>query len=373
MTDEEKSPDDDGIEEIADEGDATQVEEIADEEETIQVVRDKPIPENEKENVQPSAEAPAAEIPGSDGPAEDIKCPICGKLNPAGSDKCSVCWTNLSVDAETKELTVASPKFQEIYEMIDLDDPMTRKRLEELTMIPGVTKRKALYLYKSGITNLEEFVEKAFHGERRGENFSRMVANKIIVGSMRESNEEASTVTCPSCDSETDADSEACRVCGANLETIDMVEVSQTLGEVANTYLEELSEDEDFAALPEDMRRQMASVLESDSDNVGDISGAVEMLGDEFKELDLMESQTDAAPESGPNEADADGETADEEKPKKKVSPDKKREVLVRKIQGWYEAGYDISGLYELIDGDLETFKTAAKEMIMKGKSEKTG
>ncbi len=342
---------------------------------------------------QPEAQEVGAKVePTSGGPEQKIKCPICGNINPSDSEKCSICWTKLSMDAETNELTVSSPKEQgEVFTMIDLDDPMTRKRLEELTMIPGVSKRKALYLYRSGITNLEEFVEKAFHGDRRGANFSRMVANKIIVSSMTGKEKEDAKITCPHCDSETGADSETCCVCGKPLGVIDMEEVSETLGVVASSYLEELSENEDFAALPEDMRMQMAAVLESDSDTAVDIREAVESLGGEFKELDIVEGSEPGTPD-GPSDVKVDEITSesvqksaqaavesaeippettsvigDIPEKKKPSTSDKKRAILVKKIKEWYEAGYDVSGLYELIDGDLGTFKEAAKAMIKKG------
>ncbi len=329
------------------------------EQDAVIIVRQQPVEPPEK------SEEPEGESPKE----EEIKCPICGNLNPPGTDKCKICWTNLSVDAETSELTVSSPKEQgEIFHMIDLEDPMTRKRLEELTMIPGVSKRKALYLYRSGITSLEEFVEKAFHGDRRGENFSRMVANKIIVGSMAGGGKEEAKIICTHCDSKTDAGLDNCQVCGKSLETIDMEEVSETLGIVANSYLEELSENEDFAALPEDMRIQMAAALESDSETTEDIHAAVESLGDEFEELDIISEDETQDPISADG-SDEGEETEQKPAEKKKLSPDKKRAVLVKKIKDWYDAGYDVSGLYELVDGDLESFKTAAKVMIKKGKN----
>ncbi len=332
--------------------DPAPISEMTDGEEVIQVVSKVPEPEGAKADGDAGKPNEQADTP--------IKCPICGTLNPSNSEKCTTCWTKLSVDVETQEISVSSPKAQtDIYEIIDLDDPMTRKRLEELTMIPGVSKRKALYLYRSGITSLEEFVEKAFHGDQHGANYSRMVANKIIVSSMRGEKEEE-TVICPSCDSVTEAESANCKVCGKPMEQIDMSAVNQTLGDIANAYLDELAEDEDFAALPEDMRKQMASILESDSEGVDDIAGTVEMLGDEFKELEII------VPENEVVEQDED--QAPQPSKKKKIDSDKKKEVLVKKIKDWYAAGYDVSGLFELVDGDLDTFKTAAKVMIKKGK-----
>ena len=40
----------------------------------------------------------------------------------------------------------------------------------------------------------------------------------------------------------------------------------------------------------------------------------------------------------------------------------------MKKIKDWYAAGYDVGGLFELVDGDLDTFKKAAKTMIKKGR-----
>ena len=45
-------------------------------------------------------------------------------------------------------------------------------------MIPGVSRVKALYLFQSGIASIEEFIGKAFHGERLSKNFSRTVKGR---------------------------------------------------------------------------------------------------------------------------------------------------------------------------------------------------
>ena len=121
------------------------------------------------------------------------------------------------------------------------------------------------------------------------------------------------------------------------------------------------------------MQAQIASILSSDDDaDSKNVSKALELLGDEFQELDIQVEEEQETAEQP--EAEETPTPAEEEKPaeeKKESGPSKaerKKAVLVKKIKEWYAAGYDVSGLYKLVDGDLETFKKAAKEMLMKGK-----
>jgi hypothetical protein len=110
-----------------------------------------------------------------------IKCPICGKLNEHTANSCKMCKTHLS-KSDKGSLSVKSPKSRgKTITIVDIEDPITRKKLEELTLIPGVNRKKALLLYQSGIHSMDEFLQKAFHGERMSANYSRTVANKLLV------------------------------------------------------------------------------------------------------------------------------------------------------------------------------------------------
>lgn len=323
------------------------------------------------------------------GRTEELKCPICGTANPPDAEQCGLCMTKLAVDDEGRGIKVVGPTDGgDIFSMIDLEDPLTRKQLEELLLIPGVTKRKALYLYRSGITSLEEFVEKAFHGDRHGKNFARIVANKLIMDDLKRDRPrgegEEKSATCSQCNTVVKARDGKCHVCGSQLETdipdVDMSLVSDRLGEVAESIIGELSEVDDFAALPDEMKAQVASILDSDEQEPVDISTVIEGLGKEFKDLGIvddpkeegMAGEKPAASDSVTGKPGGDsggGEEAPAEgKPDRAPAEDRKRKILLEKIKQWYMRGYDVSGLYELIDGDIETFKSAAQEMLRKGK-----
>ena len=67
----------------------------------------------------------------------------------------------------------------------------------------------------------EEFVEKAFHGDRHGKNFSRLVANKLLMDDLKKDKvdaEKKDVVTCTSCKSPTTTESGKCHVCGHELD-----------------------------------------------------------------------------------------------------------------------------------------------------------
>ena len=114
---------------------------------------------------------------------EEIKCPICGTMNKNDSETCKMCQTRLSKKKDGS-LKVTSPKSHgKTFNMVDIEDPITRKKLEELTLIPGVTRKRALYLYQSGIHSMEEFLQKAFRGERYSDNFSLLI-NSIICANL---------------------------------------------------------------------------------------------------------------------------------------------------------------------------------------------
>ena len=192
---------------------------------------------------------------------EQIKCPICGTMNDNGAESCKMCQTQLS--KKDGKLKVTSPKGRgKTFTMIDIEDPITRKKLEELTLIPGVTRKKALYLYQSGIHSMDEFLQKAFRGERYSENYSRTVANKLLLQSLRGKKEEQE-IPCPSCDAPNPAEVKNCKVCNYDIAeemaSLDMGNISAELSDSVT----EMIDDEDFEALPDELKAQFASVLDS--------------------------------------------------------------------------------------------------------------
>ncbi len=216
---------------------------------------------------------------------EPIKCPICGTKNMPGSTECALCKTLLS-RSKSGKLKVKSPKLPgDILMMIDIEDPVTRKKLEELAMIPGVSRVKALYLFQSGIASIEEFIEKAFHGERLSKNFSRTVTNKLLMASIKagKGEEEDAKLICPSCDAPNEPDVTECKVCGfeieKDMETIDMDDVSDKLSGTVDEVFGELMESDDFTSLPDSLKAQMAVILDSDDfEDIGEVTAEMELF-----------------------------------------------------------------------------------------------
>lgn len=388
-------------------------------------------------------------------PETEVKCPICGTVNEAGAEECKLCKTML-VRTESGKLKIESPKISgDILLMIDIEDPLTRKTLEDLALIPGVSRMKAIYLFQSGITSIEEFVEKAFHGERLSKNFTRMVSNKILMSSIK-TEEAEERIPCPSCSAPNKMDASNCGVCGFEIEkemsALDMENVASKLSGTAEEVFGELLESEDFEVLPDEMKAQVAMILESD--DLGD----VDELPDQFKDTTFLEEgptvaeqppelvpeepepepeeededededeedeepfafEQEASPEESPEiepepevaeaepkpaeeepeaveeppepepepvaeeppravaetKAEPEPEPVAEEPPKPELSPSEKmaaqkkkiRETLLKKIDDWTKAGYDVTGLDEHLE-DIKAFKAKAKEALKKGK-----
>jgi len=342
-----------------------------------------------------------------------LKCPICGTKNESTTENCKMCKTLLT-KKEDGTLKVKSPKSRgKTITIIDIEDPLTRKKLEELTLIPGVNRKKALLLYESGIHSMEEFLQKAFHGERLSENYSRTVANKLLVQSLK-NKKKKQDIYCPSCKAPNPPDTEKCNVCNFNIkeemESINMASLSDKLSESVTELLVKLSESDDFKALPEDMKAQLATIVESDEVDF-DLGKPKELnvLGIDLEKID--DENKKAADESGdktqiPDKGENPEHSQEEENPEtpKQETPDfknklsqaissesrpkpeatpavnidqkeseidlkkeKVRKILTEKMDKWRKSGYDVSGLQEHLE-DVEGFKSKAKAILAAGK-----
>jgi hypothetical protein len=256
--------------------------------------------------------------------ASRLKCPICGTLNDPTRTECMLCRTQLARQDSGKVKVEAPKKGGEVFNVIDIEDPLTRKNLEELTLIPGITKIKALYLYKSGITSMEEFLEKAFKGERFSKNFSRTLANKLLVSSIRggKTSPETAKILCPSCNAENMPDVQKCKVCGFDMEKdmdgIDMADMSSKLSGSVDEVLGELVQNEDFSALPEEMKATVAMILDGEEiDFDARMPENIESLGLKKEDLDEVAGRAQELHKSAPEE-----KKPEPEKPKESPKPD---------------------------------------------------
>ena len=334
---------------------------------------------------------------------ESIKCPICGTKNDTGAESCKLCKTHLS-KKDDGTLKVKSPKSKgKTITIVDIEDPLTRKRLEELTLIPGVSRKKALLLYQSGIHSMEEFLQTAFHGEKLSVNYSRTVANKLLIKSLKKKNTKID-IPCPSCNAPNPMNSERCNVCNFDIkkemDSVNLPTISGKLSESVSNILTSLSESEDFEALPEDMKAQFAAAVESDEVDF-EMSKPKELdaLGIELDEASapteevsvpsepeisktpaIVSTDEEAVPvpqksESQPSKGVEQPARKDAELPEKKALPgetkdskkEKIRKVLTEKMVQWRKSGYDVAGLDAYLE-DVEGFKAKAKEVLGQGK-----
>ena len=227
-----------------------------------------------------------------------------------------MCKTLLS-KKEDGSLKVSSPKTSgQNFNMIDIDDPITRKKLEELTLIPGVTRKKALFLYRSGIHSMEEFLQKAFHGERYSDNYARTVSNKLLMQSLK-GKEEEQELLCPSCQAPNPIDANKCKVCNFEIEkemaAVDLGNVSDKLSESVTEILDELDDDADFDALPDELKAQFASVIDSDDVDYDMEAPDLDNLGIDLDKIDEETSEAEEEPET--TEESETEEDAPEEEP----------------------------------------------------------
>lgn len=265
---------------------------------------------------------------------QPVKCPICGTKNEPDAEQCKMCSTALIKTKEGKiKLTV--PKLPgDIINMIDIEDPGTRKTLEELALIPGVSRMKAVYLYQSGITSIEEYVEKAFHGERMSKNFTRMVTNRILMSQVKGKKKEA-RIPCPSCKAPNSPKNKKCKACGFDIESemasINMEYVEKKLSTTAEEVFGELLDSKAFTALPDDLKAQVALVLDSDDfEDVQAMPEAFEKLGVDSETLEIKGKPVSgevATSDQGEAEEEEPVEAEPEPEPEPEPAPEPVKEV----------------------------------------------
>lgn len=346
---------------------------------------------------------------------KETRCPICGTRNEEGAESCKMCKTILTKKDGGKTKVKAPKSRGKTITIVDIEDPLTRKKLEELTMIPGVSRKKALLLYQSGICSIEDFLQKAFHGEKLSTNYTRTVANKLLVRSMK-GKKKKTEMPCPSCQAPNPMDAERCHVCNfdikAEMDSVSMSSITGKMDEAVEDIMSDLSKSEDFGALPEDLKAELAMAVGSDDIDIDmEKPKAVDNLGLDPDSIDVQEHEAEQAETlEGPQEEAEEGEEppaaevpepeqkteeptkqspaptkaakqeapqppakksqqTEQAAPAKQADPkqEKVRKVLTDKMEQWRKAGYDVAPLEQHL-GDVEAFKAKAKEVLGQGK-----
>jgi len=304
--------------------------------------------------------------------AGEPMCKVCGSAIPYDQTKCPLCGT----DYERKEGKVRAKvslekRAAETLE-IDISDPKVRQVLEELTLIPGVSRKGALILYKKGVRSTAEFIKKAMPGEARGDNYSRIMANRLAIDSAKSGKKtKEKRIHCPACRSPNKMGAAKCGVCGAQLaaeaDSVDVSAMREKLAETVKEYFGEFAESEEFSALPGDMKAEIATVIGSESEMTeaeakriaSTLTSLPQEMAEAFDEMVLEEDSEGAEDESKGGKAEDSKVPADKDKRKLK-----KREILVARMEKWRKMGFDVSELEPLVDGEFEAFKAKAKEIL---------
>ncbi|MFH0816547.1 MAG: hypothetical protein V1934_07015 [Methanobacteriota archaeon] len=303
----------------------------------------------------------------------ETPCKICGTPIPHGQDKCPLCGTEFSRSEGGKVKTKVSTEKKAAEKLdIDISDPEVRRVLEELTLIPGISRRGALILYKQGIRTVSDFIKKAMPGEAMSERYAQVIANRLAIDSAKGTGQVAERkVPCPSCRSPNKAASKKCGVCGAQISTVrknvDLEQIQGRVNETIKEVLGDFAESEDFGALPSDMKEEIAAVLSSEreitEEEVKDVAKTLTSLPEDMTQIvdDIALGEDDFGEGKGEEDGGGEGESSPVEKSSRQL---KKKQILMARLERWKKMGYDVSELEPLVDGDFETFKTKAKDIL---------
>jgi len=303
----------------------------------------------------------------------ETPCKVCGTPIPRGQNKCPLCGTEFSRSESGKvQSKVTSEKKAAEKLDIDIADPEVRKTLEELTLIPGISRRGALILYKQGIRSVSDFIKKAMPGEALSERYAQVIANRLAIDSAKGNDQKKEQkVPCPSCRSPNKATAKKCGVCGAQISTVkknvDLERIQGRVNETIKEVLGDFAESEDFGALPGDMKAEIAAVLSSEreisEEEVKEVAKTLTSLPEDMTQIvddiALEESEGDAGEEEEGSETEDKPSATD--KDSKHL---KKRQILTARLERWRKMGYDVSELEPLVDGDFAAFKAKAKDVL---------
>lgn len=345
-----------------------------------------------------------------------LKCPVCGAMNDAGAKSCKMCFTAFpEATEEGGKLKVKIPiRMSEegsLEEFMKSHDPEeVKEAISELMLLPGMNHRKAIQLYRLGITDLSQLVSKAFPGDPRAKGLGRTLAHKLMLESIKEQGEEVEEeerVPCPKCGSLISPDSETCPVCRGDLEgeilKVDVDALSMEVEEFVGDVFEHIAADKSFSRMPEDLRAEIFDVLKDDDfyDEVIEEGNGIpeeapkgeEEAGDETDKGEVPEdglstryvdesvdtSELDKRMEALKMQAGSKGgeEGATEELVEEvikvaaetKSKMDKKIEIYRKKLGKWRKKGFDpeeLDELEKLLETDLKEFKRRSIQMLRK-------
>lgn len=240
---------------------------------------------------------------------EEAACPICGRMYPGQLAVCKNCEDWLASD-----------------ELRGDDD-----ELRSLTSVAGLSKETARVLFDQGFRDFSDLVKLALPPMAVRIGLHKTIARRMMMAEYIDKGKKVEDGRCPICFGEFDPETGMCKGCrytplpewsGRWIEK----RLEKVTGEVEN-----LCSDPDFLAMPETERKNMLS----------EINGMLEPVFDEERLVHELEEVF--------------GEEPDED-------PDVRR--YKTQIEAWRSKGFDVITLKEMLDRDIEEFKTNCVKVI---------
>jgi hypothetical protein len=223
-------------------------------------------------------------------------------------------------------------------------------------------------------------------------------------------------ILCPSCDAPNPIEAERCKVCSfdikADMDAISISSLAGQMDEAVSGIMADLSKSEEFDALPEEMKRELAIAAGTEDVDIDMAKpDSVDSLGIDLDKVEEERAQEKSVPEthveeSKPEPEKSQGPIVEAEPASLKAEPappepappkaadraneatnnegqkstadqpasargdpkkEKVRKVLTEKLTQWRKAGYDVAPLEDQLE-DVEAFKAKAKEVLAQGK-----
>lgn len=234
---------------------------------------------------------------------EEATCPICGRMYPGQLAVCENC-----------EDWLASDELQG-------DDA----KLKSLTMVAGLSKETARVLYEHGFHDFSDIVKLALPPMAVRIGLHKTIARRMMMSEYIDRDQKIENGKCPICHADFDPDTGMCKGCRYTpLPDWSGRWIEQRLAKVTGE-VENLCSDPDFLSMPESAKKQVLS----------EINGVLEPVFNEERLVRELEETFGHEPEED--------------------APIKQYRI---QIEAWKKRGFDVTTLEQMLDRDIEEFRT---------------
>lgn len=239
----------------------------------------------------------------------DIMCPRCGTISPDKEVHCDEC-------GKAFEAYIGMcPTCGGMLEDKGVYDEGREEAVQRFQLIPGVTQDMAIKLYDRGIKSFSDLIGMSLPEAERRRGLHRVIARRLMLsGLMLGDKKTGEELACARCKGPLNANELKCSICGAaaGAAFLELQVNGQTLklGEYMDELYEFVKDTVRGSAAVTEMRSKVTSVI---------------------AEIDETEIR---------------------------------REEYGNQIEAWREKGFDVSRLEDLLNHDIEQFKTRSLEII---------